>query len=101
MLEGPFTHNSEGQTPFGFDVSRMDVLVVSEAAGAPPEQARFRATKSMTKEVYAQSRKLCRRGDCGLLACGYAQRQVRLRRQHRKQLDQQPRGWAQRRPHAA
>jgi 6-phosphogluconolactonase (cycloisomerase 2 family) len=32
-LSGPFTHASAGQTPFGFAVSRMDLLVVSEAAG--------------------------------------------------------------------
>jgi 6-phosphogluconolactonase (cycloisomerase 2 family) len=35
-LSGPFTHASAGATPFGFDLSRMDILVVSEAAGGAP-----------------------------------------------------------------
>lgn len=35
-LSGPFTHPSSGMTPFGFDISRMDVLVVSDAAGGAP-----------------------------------------------------------------
>jgi 6-phosphogluconolactonase (cycloisomerase 2 family) len=36
MLEGPFTHDSAGQTPFGFEVSKSDLLIVSEAAGGAP-----------------------------------------------------------------
>jgi 6-phosphogluconolactonase (cycloisomerase 2 family) len=35
-IEGPFTHASRGQTPFGFEVSKMDLLIVSEAAGGAP-----------------------------------------------------------------
>jgi 6-phosphogluconolactonase len=35
-LSGPFSHASAGQTPFGFGISKMDILVVSEAAGGAP-----------------------------------------------------------------
>jgi 6-phosphogluconolactonase (cycloisomerase 2 family) len=35
-ISGPFTRTSAGQTPFGFEVTRMDTLVVSEAAGGAP-----------------------------------------------------------------
>jgi 6-phosphogluconolactonase len=35
-LSGPFSHASAGQTPFGFGISKMDILIVSEAAGGAP-----------------------------------------------------------------
>jgi 6-phosphogluconolactonase len=36
ILSGPHTQPSSGQTPFGFGISRMETLVVSEAAGGAP-----------------------------------------------------------------
>jgi 6-phosphogluconolactonase (cycloisomerase 2 family) len=35
-VSGPFSHASAGQTPFGFGISKMDILIVSEAAGGAP-----------------------------------------------------------------
>jgi 6-phosphogluconolactonase len=35
-LSGPFTHPSSGLTPFGFGISGMDVVVVSDAAAGAP-----------------------------------------------------------------
>jgi 6-phosphogluconolactonase len=35
-LSGPFTQPSSGMTPFGFGVSRSDLLIVSNAAGGAP-----------------------------------------------------------------
>ena len=35
-LSGPFSHAAAGQTPFGFGISKMDILIVSEAAGGAP-----------------------------------------------------------------
>jgi 6-phosphogluconolactonase (cycloisomerase 2 family) len=35
-VSGPITHPSSGLTPFGFGISRMDLLIVSDAAGGAP-----------------------------------------------------------------
>jgi 6-phosphogluconolactonase (cycloisomerase 2 family) len=35
-VSGPFTHPSSGMTPFGFGISKSDILVVSDAAGGAP-----------------------------------------------------------------
>jgi 6-phosphogluconolactonase (cycloisomerase 2 family) len=35
-VSGPFTHPSSGMTPFGFAVSKMDLLIVSDAFGGAP-----------------------------------------------------------------
>jgi 6-phosphogluconolactonase (cycloisomerase 2 family) len=36
LISGPVTHPSSGMTPFGFGVSRNDLLIVSDAAGGAP-----------------------------------------------------------------